>query len=111
MPEAAFFVRQHRITCGVIEEHDFLPGIALVMFVHRIKQRNSDARTVPLRYIAIALIDRRLQLNQRFLRTTFVIKTNYFYRVVACPFFLIRHLGYRLKTFQEILTDRCKWTR
>ena len=60
MPEAAFAVGHVRIDRGVVQVDDLLPGIALIVLIDRIEQRQSDAGTIALSDIPITLIDRRL---------------------------------------------------
>ncbi len=110
MPEAAFTVGQIGVDRGVIQEHDFLAGVALIVLVDGIDQRQRDTGTVALHDIAIALIDDHFQLAQRFLRAALVIETDKFEAVVTGQFLLLRSCRNHLKAIHLISSDRRKRT-
>ena len=89
----------------MVQEQDFLAGIAFVVFIDRIDQCQRRTGPITLGHIAIALIDRALELRQRFLRAAFIVEAVKLERIVAGPFFLIRGFSEHLETFQLILTD------
>ena len=73
MPEIAFLVGEHRIDGGVIEIHDFLARIAIVVFADLVLERGGDVRAVALGDDANAGVDGLLQLHQAFLGVDLVV--------------------------------------
>ena len=74
MPEVALLVGQRRIDRGIVEEQHFLAGIALVVLQHRFGDRERDRAAVALDDVARAVVERLLQLDQRFLRIDLVVE-------------------------------------
>jgi hypothetical protein len=74
VPEIAFFVGQRGIDGGIIEEQHFLAGIALVVLLHGFGDGERDGAAVPLNDEARAVVERLLELDQRFLRIDLVVE-------------------------------------
>ena len=74
MPEIAFLVRERRVDCGIIEKEHFLARIALVVLEHGFGDRMRDRAAVALHDEARAVVERFLELNQRFLRIDLVVE-------------------------------------
>ena len=106
VPEAALAVGKIRVDRRIVEEDDFLAGVAFIVLVHRIHQRQCDAGAVALGDEAIALVDDGLELVERFLRAALAVEGGHFNRVVAGPFLLVRDFGDHAEGVQLVLSDR-----
>ena len=74
MPEIALLVGQRGIDGGVVEEQHFLAGIALVVLLHGFGDRERDRAAVALDDEPRAVVERLLELDQRFLRIDLVVE-------------------------------------
>ena len=108
MPEAAFAVGHVRVERAVVQVHDLLAGVAFVVFVDGVDQRQSDTRATALRHVADTLVDGGLELRQRFLRGAFAVQRDDLKRVVARPFALPTEFRHELPASEQVLANGCE---
>ena len=74
MPEIALLVGERRIDGRIVQEQHFLARIALVVLLDRLGDGERDGAAVALDDEARAVVQRLLQLDQRFLRIDLVVE-------------------------------------
>jgi hypothetical protein len=73
VPEAALAVGEVGVDRSLVEVDDLLAGIALVVLVDRVDERERDRRAVALDDVADALVGRRLERVQALGRRELVV--------------------------------------
>ena len=74
MPEVALLVGERGVDGRVVQEHDLLARVALVILQHCVGDGERDRAAVALHDVARAVVERALQLDQRFLRVHLVVE-------------------------------------
>src|SRR5690606_11306259 len=111
VPEAAFAVGEFGVDGTVVDVKHFLAGIAGIVLVDGIHQREGDTGAIALRHVTVALVDGALELAEAVLDTRFVIEADDLQRMFARPFFLVRQLAEILPRAQLVLAQRRKRSR
>ena len=78
VPVIAFLVGQRRVDRGIVQVHQLLARITLVVFGHSVGNCQRGTRAITLHDVANALVNGRLEGVQAFLRRALVVKADHF---------------------------------
>jgi hypothetical protein len=73
VPVAAFLIRQNRIDCSIVQVHDILAGIALVVLVHEVAYCGGYSGAISLDDDLGACVDCFLNLDHAVLRGELIV--------------------------------------